>query len=764
MKQNRPCLCLVLCVLLMLPVLLLPLTGCGKSQPVEQNTVLSVTRDKKHGELVIRIGLTDSFLKKNESRLYLFELPAGTTDLTNLSGLEPVTDVAIRSGSVTVKIGDHDGVRSRLFSSFVPAVYDKLTEHYNPIAPAAALVSGTAQAGDAPARPIKSLALTDDVTYDVDAVSLGVSSVVLNVRLDRLILESWEEEAVPYVWNSTTRWLRGGEVRALDERVSSFTSLGIKVYLRLLLGYDEECASPAVLYCPGTASDTDPATLFAVNMTDPAAADIVEGFLCWLVQRYAADGSEYGRDLCRDLLLGDAVNLPGHYFAGSLTVDEQIANYERLLRLADTALTLYAPAGGAFADIAFRPDVKGASGADYLQKLAAAALTRGDFNWNLSGHIDAAAPAAWSETDGGVGSGLGHPGDLLDTGRQNLERNNTRRLIVTVTVPDTNRTTGTGKADETDQAISYTYAYVSAAAEGRAEALIWGTHRSDDDTSALRRQDGTPRRVYGTMSLIDSQDVDVLLTAARTRIGADFAAAEAGFANLSAPVVRVDADAVPGREEYAAASDVLIFDGQSLQGFEGCGSLKCLSLDGTGGTVRLNASFEPVTTGGPAAVRTTLNAKSLEKANALLLDMKVSALGGKATNVTVTLYRASDTGTAQDPSLLYTYTLREVPLKEDFVMECDVSGLSGQLSNSDELVLTILLEPVDSNFAVTYDLSLASVRATGVKHSTFLIFILIGAGIVLLAALAFGVLTLLRSRRFKRLIALFKKPVRFDYE
>lgn len=770
MKHTRPSLCLSLCIILLLPVLLIPLAGCGKDQPIEQNAVLSVTHDKKSEELVIRIGLTDAFLNKNESRLYLFELPAGTTDLSDLSGFEPVTDVAVRSGSITIRISDRDGVRSRLFSSFVPAAYDKLTAHYNPIAPAAALVSGTADADDRPARPIKSLALADDVIYDVDAVGLGVSSVVIGVRLDRMILESWEEDAVPCLWNATTRWLRGSEVRALDERVSCFTSLGIRVYLRLLLGYDEDCACPDILYCPGAANDAGPDSLFAVNMTDPAAADIMEGFLCWLVQRYAADGSEIGRGLCRDLLLGDAVNLPGHACAGSLTAEEQIANYERLLRLADNALTLYAPAGGAFADIAFRPAVKGASGQDYLQKLAAAALTRGDFNWNLSGHIDAATPAAWLETGSGSGSGvsdgIAHPGDLLDTGRQNLERNNARRLIVTVTVPDTNTLSGADKVNEADQAVSYTYAYVSALAEGRVEALIWGVHRADDDTAALRRQDGTPRKLYETMTVIDAQDTEAVMTAARTRIGADFSAAEAGLAGIPAPAVRVDADALIGKEEYASPGDVITFGDGTLQGFEGCGSLRCLALDGTDGIVRMNASFEPVSKGGPAAVRTILDARSIEKADKLLLPMKVSALGGKSTDVTVTLYRASDGNAASDkPMLFYTYTLHEVPLKQDFVMECDISGLTGQLDNKDELVMTILVEPADGKFAVTYDLSLEAVRATGVRHSTFLIFVLIGAGIVLLAALAFGVYTLLHSRWFRRMKdLLFKKPVKFDYE
>ncbi len=742
--------CLILCLFLLVPLILLPLSGCGERETVQQNAVRSVSYEPKSDKLCVEIGLTDAYLKQNDSRLYLFEMPAGTVNPSSLTGSEPIADAVVRSNHVTIRVAASDGPRSRLFSSFVPASLDKTTGKYVPIAAPCTLTSATAGAGDMPARSIKGVAVGDDTAGDADAVRLGASSVVIPVRMDLLMLSAWEPGAVSYLWDGETRWLQYSGVGMLDARVDYFTRLGIRVYLRLMLGRTGETGCPDVLYCPGSLTETVQDGQYGVNMTDSAAAKLMEGFLVWLVQRYAADGSAVGRGLCRDLIIGDSVNVLGHWHSGKMPSDQKADSYERLLRMADTALSLYAPAGGVFADVALVSDGEGTSHVDFLKQLSAAAEARGDFNWNLSGRIDAATSRVWTETDTQVKALLSRPADMLDTGRQNAERNNERRFILTVSAP-------VGADDEVGQAASYAYIYTAAAVEGRAEALLW-------DTSAepLRRADGSPREIWDMAAAVDTQSAGDRLSVARSVIGKDYTLLGTDSTPLSAPVVRADAEAAAEVTHYADPSDVVTFADGSFHGFTNGGSMLYAGLESRGGVTRLCARLTPAGAGAPAGISATLEPGALEHARELILPLSLRSVSGTDVPASLTVLLSRPASPGRD-ALLYSFVLPELP-SGDVTVSCHIDEFTDRLEKDDTVVLTILVEPAGRT-SDPLDLTLEAVRAIGVRHSSAAAVILIICGVVFLTAAGLAVWFLIRTGRIRlpKLSEIFKKPVRFDY-
>ena len=155
------------------------LTACGSKEPVEQNAVTEVTLNDK-GELIVRAQLTSGFLESfDQKKVYLFELPSEYSTNGDLEELDPVAEVKVK-GQMTVKLSAMDGVRSRLFSSFLIASYNEATKTYKPLTAPMALSNPQAAAESQPTE----LPHTDSIKglisdYASDAIRLGISHTVV---------------------------------------------------------------------------------------------------------------------------------------------------------------------------------------------------------------------------------------------------------------------------------------------------------------------------------------------------------------------------------------------------------------------------------------------------------------------------------------------------------------------------------------------------------------------------------------------------------
>ena len=133
-----------LCLCLCLPTVLLTLSGCQDSATALQNCITSVTLtakkgvDKTESTVTVYASLTDDFLGEYGGQVYLFELTAESGTRADLNRLQPLASAKARR-TVQFRFDLYDGVRTRLFSSFVLASYDKATDSYTALTTPAAI-------------------------------------------------------------------------------------------------------------------------------------------------------------------------------------------------------------------------------------------------------------------------------------------------------------------------------------------------------------------------------------------------------------------------------------------------------------------------------------------------------------------------------------------------------------------------------------------------------------------------------------------------
>ena len=147
MKKSKH---LILVPLLLLCLLIpLALTACGGKVSAEENAVTAVTLDEK-GMITVKAALTKGFLDGyTEKKVYIFEIPSRYSTDADLDELDPVAEVKPRA-NISVTLSSAEGVRSRLFSSFLVASYDAATRRYTALTTPMAISNPEAVATETP--------------------------------------------------------------------------------------------------------------------------------------------------------------------------------------------------------------------------------------------------------------------------------------------------------------------------------------------------------------------------------------------------------------------------------------------------------------------------------------------------------------------------------------------------------------------------------------------------------------------------------------
>ena len=258
-RLSRP-LALLLCLCLLVP-LVLSLFSCS-STPASENRISEVTLE--NGEILVKTVLTEGFLDSyTEKKVYLFELPSYYSGDADLSELDPVAEAKPRA-AIRFILNALDGVRSRLFSSYLVASYDPATQRYTPLTAPMSLANPEAMAEyTSPAAAGESSVKGLISDYPSDAIRLGIAHTVVEVPMEELILPAWQKGAVSYVYNGVTRYLNAEALDKLDKSVEVYTAAGVKVYLRFRLGSPEGKDVPIGLYLsPSGEATTDSPRVF----------------------------------------------------------------------------------------------------------------------------------------------------------------------------------------------------------------------------------------------------------------------------------------------------------------------------------------------------------------------------------------------------------------------------------------------------------------------------------------------------------------------
>ena len=777
---------LLLCICLLLP-LLCGLVSCA-SEPPTENRVTAVTVE---GDRIrIEAALTKGFLEGDtHKKVYLFELPSVYSGDFDLSELDPVAEAKTR-GTLKFTLPLYDGARSRLYSSYLVASFDPTAAVYTPLTPPAALSNPEILATPIPEEPVGETSIKGLISDSpADAIRLGASHTVVEVPMEKLILSGWRDGAVSYVYNGVTRYLKADALAALDETVGVYTAAGVEVYLRFTLGDPTGQDVPLGLYFPSATSSG--ASNYAVNMTTPFSTLIMEGFFDFMADRYATPAE--GRATVNAFIVGRGVNdsVASNNAAG-LGLAAYITNYEKLVRLAHTALASHNGAGRVYIALDGRRTVTDGRGWDtaaFLSAFAEETALRGDYGWHVACELHADTPSIWEDnptedTAYFTVRNLGVLTGLLDSPAYRLDDQPRRLLISGFSVPAV--TVGEDPAPDTanKQAASYAFAYLTCVQNRQVEALIYDTHidpATTAETTSLRGlwtaapdttlteggldltlRPKTTRPIYDVFGKIDTTNATELSTALTDVIGAPYTKLESALAGTAATVTAVKGKGTLGSHtaDHGKASPLFLFTSGSTHGFTDAGSLTYLELVNaeTLGINTLHARFDRDNRSQPMGLTVTLPATRLIGGKELILDLYGGPLGASSTGakptVTLRLTRAAK-GSAADGegTIRYEATVSEVKSGSWQTASFDITPFTALLDASDEVTVTLIMDyPTDTapSGPTAHHMGLAGIYVLGPTAAAGTPTGVVVAVIAALILLVAGVTALLFIRHRKR--------------
>ena len=719
--------------------LFLTLTSCGTDDRTDRNAILSVTPDGD-GSLVIEAQLTNGFLSGyTEKVIYLFELPSAYSTAAELTGLSPVAEVKPNE-SMRITVSMTDGARTRLYSSFMLATYDAAKGVYAPITTPVAVSVVESLSDRAPAESLPEVSIKGLISDQVgDAVGLGIAHTLLDVDMATMILSDWQEGAVVYVYNGYTAYLNGDALDKLDRAVAQYTRHGVHVYLRFTLGAPTDTTPPELYALANPAASS--AQSFAVNMDSVTAAHRMEGFFDYMADRYA-DPAE-GQAPVTAFILGYRVNDPDKYnAAANTTLPSYVTNYEKLTRVADTALRAHNPDGRVYISVDSHRSARTMQGGwDVTAFLAAfrdECALRGDYPWQVAGELTAPNPYLWEEntavdTEFYTIHSLGTLTDLLSSEVYATPDGYRRSLAITgFSIPAAMSDGNVTQVTQQAQAASYAYAYTVCSKNPCVESLLYSVYADTAEPDGLRGLRGigvTPegtavllekRWICHVFRLIDTTERTSLSGELGSIIGSAYTKLEASQTGKTPPATAVSGEGklTGSVTESLDAATLFTFGDGTEQGFADGGGLIHTALRPTENLQNyhgyLYALFDGVNRGDAGCITVRVPAKLLIGGEKLVLDLYAGdAADPEAgdTAVTLRLTRPSTGATADgNGAILYESRVEGVSGNRWQRATYDVSNFTSLLSEEDEVILTVA---VDSPTGDAFALGLAGVFVTG---------------------------------------------------
>ena len=739
----------LICLLSLCMLMGLLLTACGSKEPVDTNAVTEVSLNDK-GEIVVRAQLTEGFLESyDQKKVYLFELPSAYSTDGDLEELDPVAEVKVK-GNMTVKLSAMDGVRSRLFSSFLIASYNEATKTYKALTAPMALSNPQEAAEYQPELlPVKNSIKGLISDQAADAIRLGISHTVVDVPMDELILSGWEEGAVSYVYNGTTAYLNARALDELDEKVGVYTAAGVRVYLRFRLGsLTEETKAPVGLYLNAIPKEDAPADA-AVNMASSFASGIVEGFFDFMAERYAAPAD--GSLPVTAFIIGYRVNSHADYDGGDDTIADFITNYEKLVRVANVALKSHNPQGKVYVSMDSHRSVRDMQGGwdvpTFLSAFRDEAAMRGDYDWQIACEIYTDNNTVWEEdpvanADYYTVRSLSTLTDILSGDKYRDPLGEERKVLISgFSVP---AVTVGGDLNDGEaanrQAASYAYTYMMCMHNSGVEALIYSEYADRAESAeqvalgglrTLRRVEisgesrllvGDARPIYDVFKIIDTSEATTLSTGMNAVIGSSYAKLESALSGTARPVTFLKGNGTLASYEstHKKAAALFTFNGGTFNGFESAGNLAYqeLTFSESLNTITLHACFTRLSPSDPMGLTVTVPAANLIGGKELILDLYAGQAGAfgvsaeERPTLTLRLTRPSKGSSSEgDGEILYEASVSEVKGSSWQTATFDIAEFVKHLDAEDTVTLTLLMDhhAADSS----YNLGLAGVYVTG---------------------------------------------------
>ncbi len=298
-------------LVIMALLLSLPLVSCSDNEPASTKITSAEIKDEK---ITVKATLDQTYAENNsDKKIYLLSLSSMSAD-KSLLGAEMVAESKAK-GKMTFKFSLYSNSgESRIASAFVLA--ERIGEGYSAITDPYYISNPDIEAeknngGNSPSS-IKGL-MTEDV---YGAEMLGASQILIEARMDKLILEEYHEDAVKFNYDGVSYFYNSSEVEKLDKLVLDGDRLGMRIYIRTILSYDEPekgdddyTEPPEFLYCNGAKG----AESYLPDVSNKMTVRYIKAFYAFLASRYPVS----------DFIIGEQVNnYNKHCNAGKVTSEE----------------------------------------------------------------------------------------------------------------------------------------------------------------------------------------------------------------------------------------------------------------------------------------------------------------------------------------------------------------------------------------------------------------------------------------------------------
>lgn len=457
---------------LILAVMALSLVSCSNKDD-NLTGIKSVELNKKGEKVLLKVTLDENFAKTHAKEvLYLLGLPNADAD-GSLDGAVVIDQMKAKK-NMNFKFDLYRGDTSLLSYGFVIATkngnsYMAITEVAyieNPEVLASSSKGANSSAG------IKGLATTDVFGSEI----VGAEHIMLDARIDKLMLPEFERDAIAFNYNRITYYFDKECVEELDKLVKDADAAGMRVYFRTYLGmHDARENSNASdestpvrnynrIYCDGA---TAGANGYLPNLSDTQTAEWIKAFYAFMGDRY--DVADY--------VIGDSVNnYKVNCNAGSLTAEEFEKTYYYWARIASLILSSQNSSAKVYVPIDNSWQMESTDGHIgsklFLTRFAADAKKSGDYPYAVAldlGNGEDINSLLSGNTDDYTRMGITELSEFKNLlSKTEFQYNSEMRRMI---IDDLDLS---GVETEANRAAYYTYAYYSAAQNGFA-AFITST-------------------------------------------------------------------------------------------------------------------------------------------------------------------------------------------------------------------------------------------------------------------------------------------------
>ncbi len=464
---------LFICICLMILGVAM-LSSCSKKNEVVESNITSVelkgSGDKL--EVCIKASFTEEFVDEHKGqKLYLI-----AKDLSgNSQSYTPLDETRVKD-SVKFEIPYAENGKTHLNTAFVCAIIEGEgdSRQFTPVTDAM-YIQNTSKLGQGASRPsvssIKGLA-TDDAGH---ALYLGVEHILLEVRIDKILLEGYEDGAVSSVYDGLTYYFDGEQVEYFDKAISEATTVGARVYLQFVLGTPDKNDDKDKISCLYFPSASSKAEYYLPNLSDEKTEGYLSAMYSFFADRYS--GGAHGTAI--DYIIGKNVN-NGGVWNNSGSETNAAEYYLAWVRLAHNSLISNVSNGKVYIslDNGWRATSNGALA--YLNSFNTSSKATGNFDWGIAlSYGQISGDSMWASSDEYSTSftpdSLSELGAILSTDEFSFESNQ-RSVIISEFELKNNKNS---QNNSTRRGASYAYCYYSTLKYDFIDALIYSSYADD---------------------------------------------------------------------------------------------------------------------------------------------------------------------------------------------------------------------------------------------------------------------------------------------